>query len=79
MAAACQMLSRSRQQAKSGVLRYLLLPVLRPAGNNELKWGDMWQRHGTCADFADQSAYFALATAAAKKFDTDVSAPLLGW
>ncbi len=50
----------------------------RPAGNNELKWGDMWQRHGTCAGFADQSAYFALATAAAKKFDTDVSGPFWG-
>lgn len=44
------------------------------AGNNELKWGDMWQRYGTCAEFADQAAYFALAVAAAKKFDTDVSA-----
>ena len=34
----------------------------------------MWQRYGTCAELADQAAYFALAVAAAKKFDTDVSA-----
>ena len=43
-----------------------------PAGNNELKWGEMWQRHGTCAEFADQTAYFAFAVAAAKKLNTDV-------
>jgi hypothetical protein len=40
-------------------------------GNNEAKWGDMWQRHGTCAGFDNQTAYFALAVAAAKKYDTD--------
>jgi ribonuclease I len=33
----------------------------------------MWQRHGTCAGFDNQTAYFALAVAAAKKYDTDVS------